>query len=79
MNRRKDYLPVGNVAIDAEEYEQLKRKAELYDMYQKQVKTTRNGVFMSREEYNELVKKAEMCDHMIALENSRLEARMEFE
>ena len=79
MNRRRDYLPVGCVAVDAEEYEQLKRKAELYDMYQKQVKTTRNGVFMSREEYKELLDKAEMCDHMLELERIKANERMEFE
>lgn len=84
--RKGGYLPANCLAVEKEEYEDLKRKAELYDMYQRQSKVTTlipipslNGVFLPKDEYNDLLKKAEMCDHMIALENSRAAARMEFE
>ena len=77
--RKGGYLPANCVAVEKEEYEELKRKADLYDMYQRQSKVKTNGIFLAKDEYNDLLKKAEMCDHMIALENSRAAARMEFE
>jgi len=58
--KKGGYLPVGCVAIDKDELEELKKKAELYDMYQKQMKTARNGVFLPKDEYQELLKKAKM-------------------
>ena len=78
MNQRK-YLPKGYVAVDADELENLRRKAELYDMYARQARATSNGVFLPKDEYNELLKKAEGYDHMIELENKKASERMQFE
>ena len=79
MDKRHTYLPKGYVAVNADELENLRRKAELYDMYARQMRSTNNCVFLPKNEYNDLLKKAEGYDHMIDLENKKAAERMVFE
>ena len=39
--RKGGYLPANCVAVDKEEYEELKKEAELYRMYRRQIQDTR--------------------------------------
>ena len=65
--RKGGYLPKNCIAVDKEEYEELKREAELYRMYRKQSKVTTNGVFLAKAEYDELVEKASNFDRICAV------------
>lgn len=39
--RKGGYLPANCVAVEKEEYDELKRKAELYDMYRRQMRAVK--------------------------------------